>query len=539
MKKIFKLAAGVFAATLAVSSFAGCSKKDETVQSTDQKNFTYWAVVDANTQSTGIGSYSDLMLYQELEKRTGVHLDFIHPVQGSTGSEAFVTMLSAGERPDMIEYNWGSYIGGSQQALDDEVIVCLDEYLEEYAPNYNDYMNGEKGKAKNNLYKLQTTTHLGHHYGFNSLNIGDLRIFSGICIRSDLLEKWGMDIPVTIDDWSAVFAKAKSEGIEKPFTGINFDLSFTGSTPTFNTGFNVGKYYYVEDGKVVYAPFQDGYKEYVAQLAEWTKKGYIDTDYITNDGAKVQGNLANGISIAASGNIGGTIGSVVPAARKTNPEFTLTACPFPVAKEGDIPEYLSKSGEASGLAIAISTECANVVDAVEWCDYLYGDEGSTLRNFGLEGVHHTVEEIDGEKHYVYTDKITDYEKDGLTSIGQALYKYFLPANHPGLNQHPDYLNGYYAMDEQKHAVKVWNDGVEACSVHFLPNLEFTEDEASEKTDYLEVLDPELEVAISDIILGKASIDTFDAAVKKAYDGGFKRVLEIYQAAYDRYMSKVE
>ena len=107
MKKIFKLAAGVFAATLAVSSFAGCSKKDETVQSTDQKNFTYWAVVDANTQSTGIGSYSDLMLYQELEKRTGVHLDFIHPVQGSTGSEAFVTMLTAGKRPDMIEYNWG------------------------------------------------------------------------------------------------------------------------------------------------------------------------------------------------------------------------------------------------------------------------------------------------------------------------------------------------------------------------------------------------------------------------------------------------
>lgn len=35
---------------------------------------------------------------------TGVHIDFIHPIAGSTGNEAFVTMISGSERPDIMEY---------------------------------------------------------------------------------------------------------------------------------------------------------------------------------------------------------------------------------------------------------------------------------------------------------------------------------------------------------------------------------------------------------------------------------------------------
>lgn len=116
----------------------------------------------------------------------------------------------------------------------------------------------------------------------------------------------------------------------------------------------------------------------------------------------------------------------------------------------------------------------------------------------------------------------------------------LPANHPGLNQHPDYLNGWYALEEQKHAIAMWNDeeGIANAKAHFLPTLDYTEEEAGEKTDILEVAEPELEVAITDIILGRKSISTYDDAIKKAKDNGFDRVLEIMQNAYDRYLSKL-
>lgn len=78
------------------------------------------------------------------------------------------------------------------------------------------------------------------------------------------------------------------------------------------------------------------------------------------------------------------------------------------------------------------------------------------------------------------------------------------------------------------------------SKNMLPELlAYTEDEAREKTDILEVARPELDVAISNIILGKASIDTYDAAIEKAKENGYDRVVEIEQAAYDRYMLKLD
>lgn len=539
MKKIFKLISLISILAIIAAAFAGCGGKEETKATTDGKSFTYWTVMNP-TSANVIADYSEMMMYQELEKRTGVRIDFIHPIQGSTGSEAFLTMLSGDTLPDMVEYDWTTYTGGAQQAIDDEVIISLNDYLEEHAPNYNDYMNGEKGKANNNLYKLQSTTHAGQHYGFNVLNIGTSRIFNGICIREDMLKRWGMDMPETIDDWTAVFAKAKSEGFSKPLTGVNYDFSFTGSTAFFNTAFNVGKYYYVEGDKVVFSAFQKGFKEYIAQMAEWTKLGYIDTGFVTNDSAKVKGNLANNISIAAVGGVGGVIGNVVPAARVHNPEFTLVGCPLPVSERGKTAEYRSMTGEAGSLAIAITTACGNYEKAVEWCDYLYSDEGMVLHAFGIEGDTFTIEETGGEKHYIYTDKILKPETSGVNSINEALYKYMLPANHPGLNQHPDYLNGWYELDEQKQAIAMWNDedGIANAKAHFLPTLDYTEEEASEKTDIIEIAEPELEIAITDIILGRKSISTYDEAIKKAKDSGFDRVLEIMQAAYDRYLSKL-
>ena len=142
MKKLTKIIAAVCTFVLIAGAFAGCGdSKDSNIQ-TDGASFTYWAVMDANSQRT-LKNYSEMMFYQEMEKRTGVHIDFIHPIQGSTGQEAFMAMLAGGEMPDLIEYDWTWYSGGPKQALEDEVIIALNDYLKEYAPNYYDNLEGE------------------------------------------------------------------------------------------------------------------------------------------------------------------------------------------------------------------------------------------------------------------------------------------------------------------------------------------------------------------------------------------------------------
>jgi len=159
-----------------------------------------------------------------------------------------------------------------------------------------------------------------------------------------------------------------------------------------------------------------------------------------------------------------------------------------------------------------------------------------LQLFGVEGDTFTVEERDGEIHYVYTDKIKNHE--GTNSVTESLYKYMLPCNHPGYNQHPDYLDGYYPYESQKDAIKVWNESSDKAKLHRLPPLSQTDDELSEITDIEEIARPQLEVAMCDMILGKKSIDDYDDVIAKAKADGYDRVLELKQAAYDRYLSKM-
>ena len=536
MKKFSKIIAVLSAAAVISGAFAGCGGKEKEVAQTDGKNFTYWTVIDADSSST-IGNYSEMMMYQELEKRTGVHIDFIHPVAGSTGNEAFVAMVSGSTMPDMVEYNWNSYTGGAQQALDDGMIVTLNDYLKDNAPNYYSYLEGDKAADNNHIYKLQTTTDEGNYYGFNVLNVGTIRGFAGLFVRADKLNEWGMEVPTTIDEWTAVFAKAKEDGFEKPFTCDNNVISFVSDdVHGFNTAFDVGKLFYVEGDKVVFAPFQAGYKEYVAQMAEWTKAGYIDTGFVTNDSSQIEGNMANSISVAAYGYVGGGLGKILPAVKAKDETYDLVACPYPAANKGEVANFQMVYPEANDKAIAISKDCGNVAAACSWADYFYSEEGMILQLFGIEGDTFEKEEREDGTHYVYTDKIRKHE--GFQSVGEALYHYMLPCNHPGFNQHEDYLYGYYPYQSQLDALETWNLGVDKARLHKLPPVANTEEELHEIIDIQEVAEPELEVALNDIILGKKSIDTYDDAIKAAKDNGYDRWIEIMQASYDRYLAKL-
>ena len=554
MKKATKIMALVIAVVMLAGTLCGCGGSK---QAREKGKYTYWSTVVSSAQQT-ISSYEDMQLYQELCKRTGVEVDFIHPTAGSTGSEAFQILLTSTDMPDMVEYSWKNYPGGADAAINNKVIISLNDYLEEYAPNYYSYVgeNGEKNIANGGLYKAQAMTQEGNYYGFNNLNIGQYRGFSGIYIRKDLLDKWGVEVPVTIDDWTNVLATAKANGIKYPLTGTKslFDIS---GTNLFNTAWEVGKTFHVEDGKIVFAPGKAAYKEYVKTMADWMKKGYVDPDYITNDTTALQAAITSTKSIVSNGFVGSGLGRMLPAmeGNAEYPDFSLVACTFPVMNEGDKAWFQEIQGEAIDPAIAITTSCGakdeeRYKEAIKFCDYLYSEEGMVLKSFGIEGKTFTKtekkpEEIgpDGEKYkYTYTAAITDraeQEKIGAHSVEAALFHYMRPANCPGLNQHPDYLEGFYPYQEQKDAFKIWNTHIDEARKHVLPPFTLTNEETTRKNEIqIKALDT-LNAAISNIILGKADISTFDSAVAKAKKDGYDELTQINQTALDRYYKLLE
>ncbi len=536
MKKVSKALALILSVILIMSAFAGCGKKE---QKTGGK-FTYWVAMPAAATET-LTSYNDLLYYQEVSKATGIDVEFIHPTLGSLGSEAFQILLSTGEYPDMIEYSWRGYAGGPDQAIKDGVIISLNDYLEEYAPNYYSYMEGDKAADNNNLYKAQAISSEGNYYGFANLAIGTYRGFGGFIIRDDKLKEWGLDIPVTIDDWTEVLKTAKANGFKAPLTGRQ-NLFQYGTTDMFNTAWKVGKGFYLdENDQVKFGPFETQYKDYILKMAEWMKAGLIDPDYVTNDYNSVEGYMTNGSSIATHGYVGSGIGKLLPAMADKDPNYSLAACPYPVMKDGEMPLFQEMSSEVRDNTVAISTSCGEdrYKDAIKWCDYLFSEEGMELKFFGVEGDTYTKETREDGVHYVYTDKVTDHEKIGAHSLEAALYHFMRPGNGPGFSEHPDYLDGFYPYQQQKDAIRIWNTNSEEAKKHVLPPLTFTSEEASKKAEIEAKHKSNLEAAISNAVLGKISIAEYDKQIQQIKETGFNDLLKIYSEAYTRYKKLIE
>lgn len=536
MKKMFRAMSFILMVLVLISAFTACSDKSSEISTGG--SYTYWVSLDNSVAQTQ-KSFNDLLMFKEMEKATGTKVNFIHPAQGTTGTESFQILMASGDYPDMMEYSWKKYTGGPDQAIADGVIISLNDYLEDYAPNYYNYMEGEAAKENGYLYKASGISDAGNYYGFKNLNIGRYKGFEGLYVRKDLIDKWGLDIPETIDDWEKIFETSKKNGIKYPLTGR---LNIMGSDVenSFNNAWKVGTGFYVDNGKVKYGPFEKAFKDYLKTMRDWVEKGYVDIDYVTNDDTIVHGQITNGTSIASYGYVGGDLGKILPAMAERDPEFDLVACPFPVMKKGDKPIFQAIQADASDPCIAISKQCGEnnedrYKEAVKWCDYLYSDEGIVLKSFGVEGETFTIEKDEnGEEHYIYTDKITDYKKIGATNIGAALYHYFLPANHPGFNQHPDYFRGYYPYEQQKNAIEEWNKYVDIAQENVFPEVSYTGEESERKANIESAAKLDLQATVSNIILGKTPLEEFDVAIEKAKKAGYDELIKINQAAYDRF-----
>ena len=543
MRKAIKLCSITLCFCMLVSVFAACGEKDQKVSTGD--TFTYWVPLDSNVSRT-MTSLNEHYMYQQIDKATGINVEFIHPAQGSTGGEAFQILLASGDYPDMIEHWWNEYPGGGDQAIEDGVIIALNDYMKDNAPNYYNYLEGEKAKENNYSYKAAAISSNGNYYGFKNLNVGNYRAFNGLYIREDLLNKWGLDIPETLDDWETVLKTAKDNGIKYPLTGNKLLLGAYGYH-FFSTPFKVGADFYLDNGKVKFGPFEKAYKDYIAKMADWMNKGYIDIDYVTNDSTTIQGNICNGISIATIGFVGGDLGYIIPAMKERDPDFKLAACPTPSMNKGDAPIFQGLQDAAVDPTVVISKQCGEdnedrYKEAISWCDYLFSDEGIVLKSFGVEGDTYTVEkDEEGKEHYTYTDKVLNWKNGvkGATSLSDSLYYYTIPANHPGFNQHPDYFRGYYEYEEQKDAIEVWNKYASAAESNVLPTLAYTTEEAEKKANIESRGKDNLMAAISNIILGKASVDSYDDAVNTAKKAGYDDLINIYQAAYDRYLKNIK
>lgn len=500
---------------------------------------TYWMPVPGNVMKNPETSDSVQMTEwaKEWQELTGVKVEFVGPT--ASNDEAFNLMSVSTELPDIVEWEWANaYPGGPAGAEADGLVTYLNDYI---TPD---------GPAADLWQWLQDNPHMdkaikddnGNYYCFPFVRGSKyLQCTSGILIRKDFLDQigWKAEDIKTIDDWTEVLTAFKEMGIEKPLTSLNMsNLMQAFASPYF---IREGMYLSHTDGKVHYGPMEEGYKEWMKQMNEWVKAGLLDAELVANDGNKEyrETNMLNGVSGACYGAGGGQLGTWNNAAwakpEVYGEDYELVATQFPVLKEGDPIKYSGGSYDyatTSKAHASITADCEYPEIAAAFLNFCYSKAGHYAINFGTEGVSYTLNE-DGSTSY--TDEVMK-NPDGL-AVAAAMAKYGRGNMSGAFVQDPDYIFNYYESQQQKDALHIWNDGTDAQST-IIPPITMTKEEADEYAKLMGDVDITTKEMRARWFNMDGDIDAeWDAYIEQLKGQGIDRMLEIQQAAVDRFNAR--
>ncbi len=468
--------------------------------------------------ANGLSDYNDSDYYQWLEEKTGVHIEWIMPVEG-TEQESFNLIFASDEMPDLIMNQSGrEYASGPDVAIADNVYLRLNELCDEYASNYMALINANPRLQKD------TITDDGNRWAFNYLYKDGRLANQGPTIRQDFLDKVKMDVPVTFDDWHDVLKAFKEQlNIEIPLFYSSSSNDGTTGDSEFLAGFGVGREFFVEGGTVKYGPMEDGYKDYLDMMKQWYSEGLIDQSFSTRNGVLDDDLILNdkiGAVIVPATYCGD---KYYPSRGATNPEFNLVGAPIPVQKEGDVTHLRNKDLLMNTMSIAISAQTKSPELCVKWMDYQFGEEASLVANYGTrEGESYTIE-ADGT--YKWGTLITD-NPDGLTQ-NQARTKY-TTLNAP----YEDYSRVMGAWsDIQLNAQKTWQSGKDDWAVPVAVTM--SEAEQDEYSSIMSDITTYVAEYTVNTIMGQDTQD-FDAFREQLKSMGIERATELKQAGVDRY-----
>lgn len=528
-KAIMILLIIVITATL----FTSCGKNDTV--STEQGNteiqrdtgypletdvtLTYWVSLNGNVSATA-ANLGDTPFGQALSEKTGIQIEYIHPAQGQE-SEQFNLMIASMDLPDIIESNWYNFKGGSERAINEKVIMPLNDLVDQYSPNFKKYIDDS---SRSDIKRL-LQTEKGNYYVYPFIREDEfLQTAYGPMMRKDWLDDLGLEIPQTIDDWEvALRAFKEQKDAEAPLSGqANWS-----SHNAIVGAYGIADDFYVDDNIVKYGPIEEGYRSFLTTLNSWYKEGLLDQNYGNVDGKILDANVLGDKTGATFGFLGSGMGKWITAYDYSkNSEFELVGVPYPVLKEGDRPQFGQKELPFIGIGAAITTACKEPAVAAKFLDFAYSEDGHNLYNFGIEEESYIMQ--DG--YQTYTDTIMK-SPEGLT-INHAMARYFRSSYSGPFVQDKKYMEQYLATDQQKEAIGVWMDT--DVDQHMLPLLSYTSVENDEMTNLMMDIKTHKDEMMLKFIIGVSPLEEYDSFIEELKNMGIERVIEIKQNALDRY-----
>lgn len=441
-----------------------------------------------------------------------------------------------------------------------------DGYLMDWTP-YLQYMPNMAGYIDTyEDFRKTITAPDGKIYGFGRYTanlIGGAQIGT-FWIRESWLKNVNMEVPKTVDELYNVLKAFKEQDADKDGTAGNqlplgYIPDWTGRylemilLAAFGCYTHSAPYLYGgEDGKVGTYATTDGYKEYLKYMAKLYKEGIIEKEAFTG-GTAFNENKTN-MKYGA-----------VSHMTYTNAQMNIWDSVMVTGLTSDVCDKvaLAKRPGTAGPQTLMSANTEYPEAIARMVDWYMHPDNIHKWGFGMEGIH-----FDWVEKSVMDGKIKFWEKDfdkyvkaaGYENSNDLIYKKAVVHNMFQLG-FLDSKDSYVMWDklslDELKAFRDWsienntveeyvdnsqaamNIGVKGLGnyevIDIYPNLAYLPDEITELGTLKTDLSTFITASQAEFIIGTRDIDTgWDAYLAQIKGMGLDKILEIEQAAYDRY-----
>ena len=446
-----------------------------------------------------------------------------------TGTDTFNLVIASGDYPDVISNFYKYYTNGIQDGIEQEIIIDMDEPIREYMPNYMNIVNSDPEITR------QASTDDGKIWGVQLISNPVQDSFNGPIARADLMEKYGIDKLTTLDDWENYLTQCVQNEAECArgallLMNTGFMSNYTTPSFTISSAFDSGTVdtpWIVIDGQVIYSPVTDGYKDYLKRMNDWYEKGLVYRDFASYQQTFGQASMMSTGEVTLADGFYNSIDDTESDA--TVEGLRVKAVPYPVQKEGDTihlrnyiyqvrPEY----------AMVISTACQYVEEVCKYFDYMWTEEGIRLVNYGPEGV---TWNWGPDGKIEFTDVITN-DPDG-NSV-KSMFTYYGTFNFCTYN---DWTREAITLsDDCMSCLDLWASCGDKDYV--MPNVTLNTEESETYGAIFSNVNTHVSEMTLRFINGTDNIDAgWDEYVAQVEGMGIQKVIDCYQAAYERYEAR--
>jgi len=481
-------------------------------------DLSIWAPSGGNFKGK---DFNDKLSFKKMEEETNIHIKFQHATEAS--EEAFSLLMSSGKLPDMIyaaQWDKEGSKYGAQGAL-----MPLEKLIEEKAPNFKKILD------ENPDIKGLITSPDGHIYYLPNLML-DSKYLTQMFgqIRKDWLDKVGLPMPETTDDWYNVLKAFKEKdpngngkADEIPFVTVSLNNVMLLFAPAFGVDFE----FFVEDGKVKYGPYEPKFKDLVEYLNKLYAEKLLDPNYLVDTTFKsLTEKVTTDVAGAWFGWAGSYMGNFTQLMDGKHPTFKIEPVLPPKGPNGD-QRHASFRWPAGGNGIAVSSQTKYADEIIQWLDYQYSEEGITLNNFGVEGQSYDV--VDGQPKF--KQEVTN-PADG-TSNTEVLLNHTVGGGQWATVEDPRYsLQIREASGQTNNPQELY--GPFNKFEYKMPPLQLLPEENDIVVPIMADVTTYVNETINAFIMGKKPIADYDKFIAQLKSMKFEQALEQYQKAYDRF-----